>query len=419
MYTKIEQFILSNWQNTVKPARAGSDTHLAIPHPYTVPCVDDTFTEMFYWDTYFTNVGLILSGMTAQAKHNVDNMVHFLNTYGMIPNSSVTRSLTRSQPPFFSVMAREVFDVTRDTAWLETSVYPALLKEYSFWQTKRQTPDGLNFYFTNLTDEDRLSEYADTMAQRFGCTPPTDRAERIEWGKSIVALFECGWDCSSRFGAEAHHITPVCLCSLLYMMETNGAYFADVLGRSAEAAQWRSRADERRLRMTQLLWNEDRGVFCDRNYVSGRQADLVSAATFYPLFAGLSTEAQADRIARALPLLETEHGIAASEEREDLLHLQWDHPHGWACLHYIAVRGLLNYGKTEDALRIAQKYVRTVARCFAETGNLWEKYNMVTGKVSATTEAQSHTPTMMGWSAGVFLYCLDLLRANGMTREQK
>ena len=413
MYTKIESFILNNWQNTVKPARGGSDTHLAIPYPYSVPCVDDTFTEMFYWDTYFTNVGLILSDMTAQAKNNVDNMVHFLNTYGMIPNASVKRSLTRSQPPFFALMAREVFDATGDTAWLENRIYPALVKEYGFWQTKRLAPNGLNFYSSNVTDEGLLTEYGDTFAKRFGVQPSDDRETTLERGRSILALFECGWDCSSRFGYEAHHINPVCLCSLLYMMERNGAYFADVLGKTEEAAQWRSRAEARREKMNALLWNEDRGVFCDRNYVSGKQADIVSAATFYPLFANLATEAQAEKIARALPLLETEYGIAASEERADLLHLQWDYPHGWACLHYIAVRGLLNYGMTEDALRIADKYVRTVARCFAETGNLWEKYNLVTGKVSSTTEAQSHTPTMMGWSAGVFLYCLNLLKENG------
>ena len=171
-----------------------------------------------------------------------------------------------------------------------------LVKEYGFWQTKRLDPNGLNFYSSNVTDEGLLTEYGDTFAKRFGVQPSDDREPTLERGRSILALFECGWDCSSRFGYEAHHINPVCLASLLYTMETNGAYFADVLGKAEEAEMWRS---------------------------------------------------------------------------------------------------------------------RTVARCFAETGNLWEKHNMVTGKVSSTTEAQSHTPTMMGWSAGVFLYCINLLKENG------
>ena len=251
------------------------------------------------------------------------------------------------------------------------------------------------------------------FAKRFGVQPSDDRETTLERGRSILALFECGWDCSSRFGYEAHHINPVCLSSLIYTMETTAAYFADALGKHGDAEAWTKRAAERREKMNTLLWNESRGAFCDRNYTTDKLSDLVSAAAFYPLFTRIATAEQAERTAAALPLLETEHGIACCEERDDLLHLQWDHPHGWACLHYIAVRGLLNYGKTDDALRIAQKYLRTVARCFAETGNLWEKYNMITGTVSETTEAQSHTPTMMGWSAGVFLYCLKLLKDNG------
>ena len=109
--------------------------------------------------------------------------------------------------------------------------------------------------------------------------------------------------------------------------------------------------------------------------------------------------------------LEQEYGIACCENRDDLLSLQWDYPHGWACLHYIAVRGLLNYGKKEDALRIAEKYVNVAAKNFEKTENLWEKYNVVTGEVSVTKEY--NTPPMMGWSAGVYLYCEQLLEENG------
>jgi len=93
------------------------------------------------------------------------------------------------------------------------------------------------------------------------------------------------------------------------------------------------------------------------------------------------------------------------------MHLQWDYPHGWACLHYIVIRGLLNYGMKEDALRIAGKYVRVAGENFGRTHNLWEKYDVVTGEVSVTKEYK--TPPMMGWSAGVYLYCEKLLRENG------
>lgn len=89
------------------------------------------------------------------------------------------------------------------------------------------------------------------------------------------------------------------------------------------------------------------------------------------------------------------------------MNLQWDYPNGWACLHYMVVDGLFSYGYREDALRIAEKYVRTVERNFESTGNLWEKYNVVTGEVAVNKEYK--TPPMMGWSAGIYLYCRSLL----------
>jgi alpha,alpha-trehalase len=195
------------------------------------------------------------------------------------------------------------------------------------------------------------------------------------------------------------------------MLESNMAHFAALLGKDEDAESWKARAQERKEKINALLWSEERGVFCDVNFETMKLNNVVSAAAFYPLFAGFATEEQAQKAVQALTLLEQEYGIACCENRDDLLSLQWDYPHGWACLHYIAVRGLLNYGKKEDALRIAEKYVNVAAKNFEETDNLWEKYNVVTGKVSVTKEY--NTPPMMGWSAGVYLYCEQLLEENG------
>ena len=230
----------------------------------------------------------------------------------------------------------------------------------------------------------------------------------MEWGRSMYALAESGWDCTSRFAFDAHLHAPADLNSLLYLLECNMAYFAQVLDDTDGAVLWKQRSEQRAQRINELLWSDSRGVFCDFNFTNNTRNDMVSSAAFYPLFTGLATAEQAEHTAAALPYLEYTYGIACCEDNGKLVELQWDHPHGWACLHYLAVRGLLNYGKTEDALRIAKKYVDTAAENFRETDNLWEKYNVVTGKVSVTKEYD--TPPMMGWSAGVFLYCCQLLR---------
>lgn len=411
MRQQVVDYIKENWAATIKPPCENVGTLLKLPKPYTTPCISHMFQSMYYWDTYFANVGLILSGMAYQAKNNVDNMFYLINTYGHMPNGNRRGYLNRSQPPFLSLMVREVFEATGDIEWLKNEAYPALKREYKFWQERRGTSIGLNRYSADIEEEEKLIGFAGTLRSRCGVEMPEDKQQVIEYGRSMFSLAESGWDCTSRFALDAHKHAPADLNSLLYMLEKNMAYFAEVIGETADIEVWSSRAQVRRERIEKHLWSEKRGVFCDVNYETGKLNDVVSCAAFYPLFAGFATQRQADRTIAALSVLEQEYGIACCEKLDDLLYLQWDYPHGWACLHYIVIRGLLNYDRKEDALRIAEKYVSVATQNFEETHNLWEKYNVVTGKVSVTKEYK--TPPMMGWSAGVYLYCEKLLRENG------
>jgi alpha,alpha-trehalase len=186
------------------------------------------------------------------------------------------------------------------------------------------------------------------------------------------------------------------------------AYFSEKLGKAEDKNLWSRRAEERKKLINELLWDADRKMFCDRNICTEKLNGIFSAASIYPMFVGLATDEQEKYTVEKLSLLECEFGIASCEDNGKLYGLQWDYPHGWACLHYIVIKALLRYGYKTDALRIAEKYVNTVTQNFETTNNLWEKYNVVTGTVSVTSEYD--TPPMMGWSAGIYLYCLDLIK---------
>ena len=108
MYSKPKEFILDNWDKVIRENKEDKDTLIGLPYPYTVPCISGMFQEMYYWDTYFTNVGLILSGRIDQAKNNVDNMSYLISRYGFMPNGNRTRYLNNSQPPFLSMMVMEI-----------------------------------------------------------------------------------------------------------------------------------------------------------------------------------------------------------------------------------------------------------------------------------------------------------------------
>ena len=105
-----------------------------------------------------------------------------------------------------------------------------------------------------------------------------------------------------------------------------------------------------------------------------------------------------------LPRIERAYGVVSSEKCDLPGTYQWGHPNGWPPMQRIMVQGLLNYGYREEAMRIAEKYVELVERCFEQTGHLWEKYNVENGTVQVVDEYKM--PAMLGWTMGVYyLFC--------------
>ena len=400
--TKVEKFILENWENTIRTCKEDEGTLLALPKPFTIPTMRDKFQEMYYWDTYFANVGLILSGLLEQAKNNAENIAYMIEKYGFMANGNRTYYLTRSQPPFFSLMVRDIYAQTGDKEWLE-KMYFTTCKEHDFWENNRQTPCGLNRYH-GITHAGEFHKKAKEFSERIHVEYPESEEDCKKLAEINVTFCESGWDCNSRCGMRPHEFAWIDLNSLLYGMEENLAFFADEL---SIKSNWKQIAEERKVLINKLCWNEELGIFCDYDFVNNKISDFVSCAAFYPLFTGLATPEQAERTVMMLSRLEFDFGVAGCEKRDDLLDFQWDYPHGWACLHYIVIYGLNRYGYNKAAKRIAAKYCDLVERNFEATGNIWEKYNVVEGKVSETKEGKHKIAAlMMGWSAGIYLYGL-------------
>ena len=77
----LDRYILEGWNKTLRQIEwQGSDVaedgSLWLPHPFTVPCDGDIFVHLFYWDTYFANRGLLLSGMRDAVKGNLRNFIY-------------------------------------------------------------------------------------------------------------------------------------------------------------------------------------------------------------------------------------------------------------------------------------------------------------------------------------------------------
>ena len=102
---------------------------LALPNPYIVP--GGRFGEIYYWDSYFTMLGLKESGRADMIENMVKNFAYLINTYGHIPNGNRSYYISRSQPPFFSLMVELLASIKGDKVYLD--YLPAMEKEYKFW----------------------------------------------------------------------------------------------------------------------------------------------------------------------------------------------------------------------------------------------------------------------------------------------
>jgi alpha,alpha-trehalase len=398
---------------------------LYLPKAYVVP--GGRFNEMYGWDSYFIQVGLLNDGELDMAKNMADNFLYQVKHYGKILNANRTYYLNRSQPPFLTQMVLGVYQKTHDRKWLEEAL-PMLEKCYRLWATEphmipatglarywdfgegpapevlsaerdaqgRTHYDLVKDYFRThqITDYD-LNQYYDRAADQL----------TMLFYKGDRSMRESGFDPSNRFGPfniDIIHYNPVCLNSLLYLMEIQMADILETLGRPEDGKIWRKRADERAARINQLMWDEKDGLYYDYDFVNKRVRHYPFLTAFYPLWAGFASKEQAARVEKNLSLFERVGGLQTST---NVSGNQWDSPFGWAPLQMIAAEGLRHYGYNEDAERISMKFLSLVRREYSRQGYIVEKYDVVGGgsNVSANIHyGYSANQAGFGWTNAAF-----------------
>lgn len=380
--------------------------HLALPKPFSVPTIKGRFQDLYYWDTYFTNLALLSMGDLDQAKNNVDDVLYLVERFGYMPNSSRLDQTNRSQPPYASMMVRDVYEQSHDLEWLR-GAYPILLKEYDFWMRDRITPSGLNRHY-NMATREYLLNFYDYMGKRIpSLCADLPEEDKIAIASQYLSEAESGWDFTPRFYTQCEDYNPIDLNANLYIYEKNFAWFCKELGMEG-AAEWEEIAAKRRTLINNLCFDSQRNLYFDFNYRTGEKSDIYSAAVFNLLWAGIPTAEQAASLVANLHLLEMEHAIVACEKGERDAVYQWDSPNAWASFNVLAIAGLDRYGYKKEAARIAKKYAESIISIYLETGNLWEKFNGESGNLDVNSEYQ--LPPFLGWTAGAFLYSTNYLK---------
>jgi alpha,alpha-trehalase len=389
-------------------------TLLPLPYPYVVP--GGRFREVYYWDSYFTMLGLEVDGQHALAVDMLKDFAFEIDKYDHIPNGNRSYYLSRSQPPFFSLMVELI--ARTDGLGTYVTYLPELQAEYDYWmQGENQTLPGhavrnvvrlLDGSVLNRYWDERRAPRDESYKEDVQTASQTQRPAPVVW-RDLRAAAESGWDFSSRWLADGKTLAtirtlallPPDLNSLLVHLERTLSAAYLLQGDGAHAAYYAQRAANRIEAIRRVMWDAQDGVFADYLWREGTTTRNVTAATVYPLFLSVASADQAQAVEGVVnnELLEP-GGLATTLVNSGQ---QWDSPNGWAPLQWIAVIGLRNYGFPSLAKDIATRWVQKNIAGYEQQAKLVEKYDVMTTGGDAGGGGEYATQIGFGWTNGVLL----------------
>jgi len=419
--------------------------------PFVVP--GGRFNEMYGWDSYFENIGLLLDNKMDLAKSMVENFSYQITHYGKILNANRSYYLTRTQPPFFSSMIREVFETMPkpEINWLKMNLDIAIKEYETVWMEygKRLTENGLNRYFAQgigLPPEtesghydDKLKPFAEAVNLSIAAYEKGYYDRKID-NPELDAYFvhdrsvrENGHDTSYRLEGICASLNVVELNAMLFKYETDFAeltanWFSDSYpynNKIYTKKYWIEKAESRKKAINQYLWNESESCFYDYNIESKKQNIFLSATCFFPLWAKLASQEQADKmIEKHFKKLIFQGGIAGCSPealatiQANQMQRQWDFPNGWPPHQIIIWQGLINYGYDEKAQELIYRWLWMITKNACDyNGTVPEKYDVVSAshKVFAEygnqgTDFQYITREGFGWMNASFQLGMQLLK---------
>ena len=412
--SSIDDHISRLWEFLSRPAdrKDKKSSKITLPYPYVVP--GGRFDEIYYWDSYFTMLGLAVSQKEELIEHMINNFKYLIESVGHIPNGNRTYFKSRSQPPFYSLMVKLLIKLKGQE--LIPNYMNSLISEYNFWMQGLSTCEVggsalrvymptkgafLNRYYDDL-DTPRVEMYRDDWEL-------IDFAEdrNLELFRHLRAACESGWDFSSRWmddpadlrSIRTLDIIPVDLNCLLWHHEKLISECYKAIGTDELYLQYGMLSVSRKESILKYFWDESDGFFKDYDSVNGRFSEKKTLAGLYPLFLKLANQDQADSVAKIVEQeFLKEGGVVTTLISSDQ---QWDSPNGWAPLQWVTVKGLLNYRHKDLAQEIAQRWLALNEKIFESSGKMIEKYNVVdTDRHGSGGEYDVQDG--FGWTNGVY-----------------
>jgi neutral trehalase len=351
-------------------------------HEYIVP--DGPYFQLFDWDMYFMSAALSYEKVSRPIVGSVEDFLSFVDEFanwtGYAPREiapDALWALPEMCKPFLAQAAVRASLTAGDFKWLlESDEPPSLNADYLKLQHYERPDYGPRVsYYVKL--KDTLAYWENNRRAADGL---------FVWFNGV----ESGTDNNPAVSDAPSLVTEgVDLQCYIYREYRALAFLARKLGKKEDAVTFEGKAAELGALVRERMWSEKDGTYWNVDSRSGAPVKIKSWTNFVPLWAGIATPAQAERMIGAHLLNPDEfwspNGVRTISKDEPLYDARAGYWRGpvWVLSNYLMMRGLLNYGRKAEAADLAEKTQRLLVADFRKSGGMNENYNPETGEPDA------------------------------------
>lgn len=328
---------------------------------------------LFDWDTYFAAYMFSLDNKEL-AYANAIAITKEITENGFIPNFGSARctSEDRSQPPVGSFVVKEIYRKYQEK-WFLHEVFDELLSWNRWWADNRDV-GGYLCWGSDPYEHGQLPAW---LEKGIG----TKKGAKWESGLDNSPMFD-----EAVFDTTLHRLmqADVGLISFYILDCRNLSEIAAELGKT-EIAQELSERAERYAKKLETLWNEEFGLYLNKDLVTGEFSYRLSPTLFYPLLAKVPSQEQATRMIKEHFYNPQEFWgeyIMPSIARNDSAYKDNIYWRGriWAPLNFLVYLGIRNYELPDAESDIVEKSKNLLLKSWIEERHVYENYSAEIGR---------------------------------------
>ncbi len=299
--------------------------------------------DMWLWDSVCHSIGF-RNINTDIAKDLILSILDCADDKGFIPHQmSPNFESSITQPPIIAWGAYKVYEACKDSDFIK-EVYEKN-KLFLKWCENHRSQNGLFVWLTDEISNCRCGESG------------MDNSPRFDENGDLYAI-----DFSCYMANEYRYMSKLAL----------------LLEKHLDSLEYQKLYENIKNKINELLWDENDGFYYDYDISKKELGKIKSVASFLPLFSGVASKSQKDRLIKMLTdksEFATELPIPSIAKSNKTFGTDmWRGP-VWINVNYMICEGLKDYGELDLANEILDKTVKYIDAEYKKSGTIYEFYD--------------------------------------------